>query len=246
MIVYGLIGYPLKHSASAMLFREKFEEKNLYDRNYRLYPIQNPELVRDLVKGHPGIAGLNVTIPFKEKIIPYLDALDPVASEIGAVNTISISRMPKRIVLTGYNTDAGGFALSADFSGFKSALILGTGGSARAVSWVLRKAEINCMMVSRSSHEIGQILYSDINEILVRKHPLIINASPCGMYPHSDACPPIPYEYLTPRHFLYDLIYNPECSLFLKKGKEMGCRIQNGMEMLRNQAELSYRIWTTS
>jgi shikimate dehydrogenase len=243
MIVYGLIGYPLEHSGSAMLFREIFKTENLYDRDYRLFPIKTPEMVRSLVNSHPGIAGLNVTLPFKETIIPFLDELDQEALEIGAVNTIKITRIQNRAILTGYNTDADGFALSGHFQDYGSALILGSGGAARAVAYALRKAGKTVLFVSRTRKTHGMISYPEINETVLNKFRLIINATPSGMFPDVKSSPPIPYKLLTGGHFLYDLVYNPEISVFLKKGKDKGCRVQNGMEMLKQQAILSYQIW---
>ncbi len=243
MIVYGLIGYPLGHSGSAAIFREIFKSGNLYDRDYRLYPIKDPQMVRSLAEAHPGLNGLNVTIPYKETIIPFLDELDPVAASIGAVNTIQIIRKKKGVFLKGFNTDAEGFSGSADFSGFSSALLLGTGGAAKAVAFALHEKGIKVLSVSRTLRKPGIISYKDLDPSILNQYHLIINATPCGMFPDDGSCPPLRFETLTPDHFLYDLVYNPEFTLFLEKGKEMGCRVQNGMNMLKKQAELSYLIW---
>jgi len=243
MVLYGLIGYPLNHSLSAVLFSEKFRANKLYDRNYRLFPLTSPEQIKELVNGHPGIAGLNVTAPFKEKIIPFLDKINPLAAKIGAVNTIRVSRTASGTLLTGYNTDSEGFSSSTDFAGIKTALILGTGGAAKAVAQALRSMEIKVLFVSRNSGLPDSITYARIDAAFLKEFTLIVNATPLGMYPEVNSFPPIPYKHLAPDHFLYDLVYNPDQTRFLKKGIEKGCRMQNGLQMLKNQADLSLRIW---
>jgi shikimate dehydrogenase len=195
------------------------------------------------LQDYPGIRGLNVTIPYKEKILPFLNTLDPVAMEIGAVNTIDIIRKNGLLVMNGYNTDASGFEKSIRLEGQINALILGTGGAAKAVAYALGKMRVNFLFVSRTHHAPGTVSYPGLSKEILKKHTLIINATPLGMYPDTSAYPGIPYEYLTKDHFLYDLVYNPVQTEFLKKGKAMGAKVQNGLQMLCNQAELSYSIW---
>ena len=243
MIVYGLIGNPLTHSLSASYFSSKFRQENISGRIYKLFPLSSIDEFPGLIRREKELAGLNVTIPYKKKIIGFLDEMDPSAEEIGAVNTILISRDGERIKLKGYNTDADGFRLSADFTGHAHALILGTGGAARAVQYALKELGIQCLSVSRNPIPHESIGFSDLNFDHIHDHTLIINATPLGIYPEISSFPPIPYQFLTKRNFLYDLVYNPEMTIFLKKGLERGTCIQNGKKMLQLQAEKSYEIW---
>ena len=240
---YGLIGYPLSHSWSAKFFSEKFEQEKLYENYYKLFPLKNLAGFSSLLENHPELNGLNVTIPYKEKIISYLDELDQKAKEIGAVNTIKIIHMGGKTLTKGYNTDEDGFILSGDFSGFSHAFILGTGGASRAVAYALRKIGIPVTFVSRNPRNPLMISYPDLQFIQFNKPTLIINTTPLGMYPDIHSFPRIPYDKLTPDDLLYDLVYNPEQTLFLKKGVENGAKTQNGLSMLRIQAEKSYEIW---
>jgi len=240
---YGLIGYPLSHSWSAKFFFEKFEREKSPDNYYQLFPLKDISGFSSFLVNHPELSGLNVTIPYKETIIPYLDELDQKAKEIGAVNTIRITRANGKIHAKGYNTDEDGFILSADFSSVFQAFILGTGGASRAVAYALRKIGIPVKLVSRNSRNTDTIGYPDFQSIQFGKHTLIVNTTPLGMYPDIHSCPQIPYEGLTPEDFLYDLVYNPQQTLFLKKGMEMGVKTQNGLRMLQIQAEKSYEIW---
>jgi shikimate dehydrogenase len=244
MILFGLIGYPLSHSWSEAFFTEKFRRENLRDRRYELFPLKDLFSFRSFLASYPELRGLNVTIPYKVKIIPYLDELDEKAIAIGAVNTISIDRRGSSVFLKGFNTDADAFRLSADFGEHKSALILGTGGAAKAVAFVLALLGIQFLFVSRNPVSPGHLNYSEITPDILRMHTLIVNCTPVGMFPDVLSFPEIPYAYLTPHHFLYDLVYNPEMTGFLFKGSEQGCRIFNGIRMLTLQAELSYSIWT--
>ena len=241
---YGLIGFPLSHSWSAKYFLEKFEREKLTDSFYQLFPLPTLSAFSSLLDDHPELSGLNVTIPYKEKIISYLDELDQKAREIGAVNTIKITRLYGKILTKGFNTDEEGFILSADFSGYSQAFILGTGGASRAVAYALRKAGIPYTFVSRNPRNKDAISYTDFQSIPFNSPALIINTTPLGMYPDINSYPQIPYNKLTPDDFLYDLVYNPEQTLFLKKGFESGARTQNGLKMLKIQAEKSYEIWT--
>ena len=242
-IVYGLIGYPLSHSWSANYFREKFEKEKISNRYYELFPLTDLSSFQSLIKEHPELSGLNVTIPFKEKIMPYLDELDPHAREIGAVNTLRILQENGKRFTKGFNTDADGFIQSADFSGISYAYILGTGGASKAVAYALRRSGIPVTLVSRIPEKDYSISYEDFVLVKTGKPVLIVNATPLGMFPETNSLPQVNYDNLDPDDFLYDLVYNPEETLFLKKGKEKGTRIQNGLKMLYLQAELSYEIW---
>ena len=238
--LYGLIGYPLTHSFSPDHFNRKFAEEGIHAQ-YRSFPIATIKEYPQLLEAHKRLAGLNVTIPYKEAVIPYLHQLDAVATAVGAVNCIQIENG----VTTGYNTDVTGFERSLvpllqPHHG--RALVLGTGGSARAVSYVLKKLGIAITEVSRSS-ALGLLTYRDLTPDIVRAHPMIINTTPSGMYPNIGAFPPIPYEALDDKHLLYDLIYNPAETLFLKHGKQQGASTKNGMEMLILQADACRDIW---
>ncbi len=190
--------------------------------------------------------GLNITIPYKQEIIRYVDELDPVAEAIQAVNCIKINRIKDKIHLTGYNTDMAAFRdtlkpLLRDKT-CQKALVSGTGGAARAVCHALKELNIGFTIVSREE-KAGVITYRDLDSHIMSEHELIINATPAGMFPDTGHCPPLPYSYLTGYHLLYDLVYNPAETLFLKKGAEAGARVKNGLEMLQLQAELSWKIW---
>lgn len=235
---YGLIGYPLSHSFSPGYFARKFEEEGILNTRYELYPLEEIDHFRDITN----IDGLNVTIPYKEQIIPYLDELSVEAQAIGAVNTIQFKDGHSK----GYNTDIYGFKESLvpllQHRGECRALVLGTGGAAKAVWYVLDRLQISYLKVSRAS---GDICYSDIDGQLVKKNQLIINCTPLGMAPKIDECPDLPYNSISTEHILYDLIYNPDKTLFLTKGAAHGALIKNGHEMLQLQAEKSWQIWNS-
>jgi shikimate dehydrogenase len=243
VILYGLIGYPLSHSWSADWFNEKFLKENLPGRKYQLFTLERLNDLPKLLRENPDLRGLNVTIPYKEKIIDYLDEVDETARKISAVNTILIHRENGIRTLKGFNTDADGFRLSMDFSKFDKALILGTGGASKAVAFTLKSLGIEFLFVSRKPRDSQTIHYSDITEILMNSLSLIINSTPLGMTPDTESFPPIPYQWVTKSHYLCDLVYNPELTAFLKKGSEHGASIQNGVKMLCLQAEESWRIW---
>jgi len=243
MITYGLIGNPLSHSWSARWFSEKFRDEKIKDRVYRDFPLSSLEDFPALIRDHPDLVGLNVTIPYKEKIIPFLDETDVIAAKIGAVNTIQIFRKNGIVQLKGFNTDAPGFLGSADFSGHQHALVLGTGGAAKAVAFALGSIGISVLFVSRSDKGPGSITYENLTKTVLSKHTLIVNATPLGMSPSVESCPPIPWQWLSNDHFLYDLVYNPSTTIFLAKGAMASARVQNGLRMLEIQAGLSYRIW---
>ncbi len=244
-VLYGLIGYPLSHSFSARYFNEKFRLAGDTNKEYRLFPLSNSDTFPDLLEKHPNLAGLNVTIPYKEQIIPYLGDIDGTARSVGAVNTILIERNKGLIVTKGFNTDATGFYQT--LSGLTvagPALILGTGGGAKAVAHALTKKNIPFAFVSRNPEKPGVLSYGDLTAAIIKQHLLIINTTPLGMFPESGEFPVIPYQHLSGNHTLYDLIYNPVETEFLKRGKIMGAKTLNGKQMLINQAELSYAIFT--
>jgi len=239
---FGLVGKNISYSFSKDYFAEKFQKLNLVDYSYENLDFQNIEEFHKYIEQNPIISGLNVTIPYKETIIPYLDKLSKKASEIGAVNTIKITKSGK---LKGYNTDYLGFKKSIEpllNSNHKKALILGTGGASKAIVYALNQLGISCLLVSRNalSNAIG---YNQINEKTFKEFQIIVNCTPLGTSPLSDICPEIPYQYFSKNHIAFDLIYNPLETLFLKKAKEQGAIIKNGLEMLSLQAEKSWDIW---
>jgi shikimate dehydrogenase len=243
MKLFGLIGFPLSHSFSASYFSEKFSREKITGCEYTLFPLPDISLLPDLVKAHPDLAGFNVTIPYKEKIIPYLDELNPVAKTIGAVNTVAVDRSGGTVRLKGYNTDAPGFASTIDLFKFKKALLLGTGGAAKAVRYAMRNAKIRILQVSREKSGEGIIRYNDLTREIVEENTLIINATPLGMMPEPGLFPDIPYDFVGADHFLYDLVYNPEETEFMKKGAARGARVKNGLMMLHRQADFAFTIW---
>lgn len=242
---YGLIGFPLSHSFSKKFFNEKFKRENS-DEIYENYEISSIDLLPEIIASDPNLIGLNVTIPYKEKVIPFLDELDYSSSEVGAVNTIRIVRKNGSVVLKGYNTDTFGFETSLkpllnEFH--KKALILGTGGASKAIKFVLRKLEIQFISASIEELMENEIPYELVDKKLIQEHLLIINATPLGTYPTADAFPPIPYEHIGNKHLLFDLVYNPAVTRFMEKGSARGAIVKNGLEMLELQALKSYSIW---
>jgi shikimate dehydrogenase len=238
---FGLIGYPLGHSFSKKYFEAKFEKEGIKDCLYDLYEIEDITLFPKIVKENPELIGMNVTIPYKEKVIPYLDQLDPACQKIGAVNTIQFLN-GKTI---GHNTDVIGFEkslLPLLKNHHQNALILGTGGAAKAVQFVLEKLNISFKYVSRKKAK-EHLLYTDLNEEIIEKYTLIINTTPLGMFPKIDNLPNLPYQFISKKHLVYDLIYNPLETAFLQKAKAQGATIKNGLEMLQIQAEESWKIW---
>ncbi|MBL4593283.1 MAG: shikimate dehydrogenase [Flavobacteriales bacterium] len=243
---YGLIGHPLSHSFSKKYFTQKFENENIKDCSYELFDIKNIDQFPKILKENSNLVGLNITIPYKKSILSFLTEIDETAKVIGAVNTIKINSESKQI--KGYNTDYYGFKKSLkpflDIN-HERALILGTGGAAKTVKYVLNELNIDCLLVSRNPKNESEIAYDDVNEYVIKHHQLIVNTTPVGMFPHTENCPSINYENLTAKHLLYDLIYNPTETNFLKKGKEKGSITLNGMEMLTLQAEKSWEIWNS-
>ncbi|MGE4587940.1 MAG: shikimate dehydrogenase [Mangrovibacterium sp.] len=246
---FGLIGYRLGHSFSQKFFMEKFRKEKLSGCTYLNFELDNITGFPRLLEQHPDLCGLNCTIPYKQQIIPYLDEVRDEAARIGAVNTIRIVRREGRTRLEGYNTDAYGFEQSIRpllTSAHRRALILGTGGASRAVKYVLGKLNIGYLSVTtKASPGEGEIRYSQIDKTLIREHRLIIQATPLGMYPRTGSCPDLPYHALTAGHLLYDLVYNPEQTLFMQKGLEQGAVVKNGLEMLHMQAIRAWEIWNT-
>jgi shikimate dehydrogenase len=244
MKTYGLIGFPLTHSFSKKYFTEKFLREGHTDCHYENFPLEKIEAVENIFNSYPDLQGLNITIPYKESIMPFLDDATAVVKSIGACNCIKISNGKK----IGHNTDVIGFGSSLDRhrkSSHQKALVLGTGGVAKAVCYALQMRNISFLQVSRKPKSTGEIAYHQIDKDLIRSHTLIINTTPLGMYPNLDACPPLPYEFLTSSHYLFDLIYNPERTLFLQKGMEAGAVIENGSDMLKIQADASWEIWNS-
>ncbi|HEX9512601.1 MAG TPA: shikimate dehydrogenase [Puia sp.] len=239
---FGLIGYPLSHSFSQRYFTEKFEREGIADASYSVYPLaQIGELTA--LFGDPELCGLNVTIPYKEQVLPFLDGRNEVVQEINACNCIRIEK-GKRV---GYNTDVVGFReslLKKLQPHHEQALILGTGGASKAVEYVIKKLGISYRFVSRRPRpSTTDLSYEQVDASLLRSCTLLVNTTPLGMYPKTEDCPPLPYEAIGSRHYLFDLVYNPEKTSFLQKGEERGAVIENGYEMLILQAEESWRIW---
>jgi len=243
MDTYGLLGYPLGHSFSRKFFTEKFSNEGI-DAEYLNFEIPDASQLRDIVNRHPQLRGLNVTIPHKQAVISQLDALSPQAREIGAVNVIKVDRntdgTPR---LTGYNADVIGFSQSIRpllQPYHRKALILGTGGASKAVCYGLKQLNVEPVWVSRHA---PYLTYGEITPELLQEYTVIVNCTPLGMFPHTEECPPLPYESLTSRHLLYDLIYNPEETMFMKRGQQAGAVTKNGLEMLHLQALASWDIW---
>lgn len=242
MRLYGLIGYPLGHSFSQKYFSEKFAREGIADTRYELFPLENIADLPNLLLKNPDLRGLNVTIPHKEAVMPFLDELDETARAVGAVNCIKNENQK----LTGFNTDVIGFEKTLEIGHWmlenKPVLILGTGGASKAVAYVLKKRGISYQFVSRSPKKENQISYDDL-PLVIHQSSFIINTTPLGMAPRTDACPDLPFERLTAEHFVYDLIYNPAETLLLQRARAQGCNVKNGLEMLHLQAEAAWEIW---
>lgn len=251
MRIFGLIGFPLSHSFSKKYFTEKFNREGIADAAYELFPLQQIQEFPGLLQSQRYLCGLNVTIPYKQAIIPFLTQVHSSAARIGAVNVIRVTPQGT----TGYNSDYFGFISSLQewFARIHSdssktilkqckALILGTGGASKAVKTALDDLLIPSVFVSRQQ-AAGQLTYEQLSENILSEYTLIINTTPLGMTPYPDSFPPVPYQHITSGHYLYDLVYNPEETLFIKKGKEIGAQTLNGLPMLYSQAEKSWEIW---
>ena len=246
MRLFGLIGYPLTHSFSKGYFAEKFEREGISDCRYDNYPLEHIDQFPGLITGNSQLAGLNVTIPYKKQVIAYLDELDTEADRVGAVNTVAFRNQAGITRLKGYNTDVYGFRESiAPYARphFKKALVLGTGGSSKAVAYVLEGMGMEVTFVSRSPAGSNQISYAAIDRQMIQQNQVVVNASPVGMYPKTNEFPDIPYEFITPGHVLFDLIYNPAETVFMARGRIRGATVINGLSMLYLQAERSWTIW---
>ena len=243
---YGLIGYPLGHSFSIGYFNEKFQSENI-DAVYENFEIASIEDLQEVLATNPELRGLNVTIPYKEKVMSYLDHITPEARAIGAVNVIQVQHKGSKIFLKGFNSDVIGFTRSIEpmLERFhKKALVLGTGGAAKAVHFALKALGLEAVYVSRYERP-GTIQYERITPEVIHEYNVIVNCTPLGMYPHVSDCPPLPYEAMDSHNLLYDLIYNPDQTLFMQKGAAQGATVKNGLEMLLLQAFASWEFWNS-
>lgn len=241
---YGLIGYPLGHSFSISYFNEKFANEGI-NAKYINFEIPKIDNLIEILTSTPELKGLNVTIPYKEKVMAYLDTISPEAKSIGAVNVIRIMHKGKKTILKGYNSDVIGFTRSIEPMLEKyhhKALILGTGGASKAIHYGLKSLGLECLFVSRNK-KAGAITYKDVTPEIIKEYNVIVNCTPLGMYPNVETCPELPYNAMDNHTILYDLIYNPDETLFMKKGSEYGANTKNGIEMLLLQAFASWEFW---
>ena len=241
---YGLIGYPLGHSFSVSYFNQKFKDEDI-DAVYENFEIPSIDLLAEVLDSNPELKGLNVTIPYKQKVMPFLDNISPEARAIGAVNVIKVKHEGKNTKLIGYNSDVIGFTKSIEpmLERFhKKALILGTGGASKAIDYGLKSLGLETVFVSRYERP-DTIQYEKITPEVVQEYNVIVNCTPLGMYPHTDECPLLPYEAMDSHTILYDLIYNPDETLFMKRGAAKGANVKNGLEMLLLQAFASWEFW---
>lgn len=242
---YGLIGFPLGHSFSISYFNQKFQDEDI-DAVYENFEIPTIDALPEVLDTNPNLRGLNVTIPYKEKVIPFLDSVSPEARAIGAVNVIRVTHEGNDVILKGYNSDVIGFTQSIepmiDKKWHKKALILGTGGASKAIDYGLRNLGLETVFVSRYERP-GTIQYSSITPEVVQEYNVIVNCTPLGMYPKTEECPLLPYEAMDQHTILYDLIYNPDETLFMKLGAKYGAQTKNGLEMLLLQAFASWEFW---
>ena len=241
---YGLIGFPLGHSFSKSFFNEKFQNEGI-DAEYINFEIKGIDELPEVLATNPELRGLNVTIPYKEKVLSFLDYISVEARAIGAVNVIRVDHKGDDVLLKGYNSDVIGFTKSIEpllETFHKKALILGTGGASKAINYGLKSLGLETVLVSRFERP-GTIQYKDITPDVVKEYNVIVNCTPSGMFPHYDECPDLPYEALDNHNLLYDLIYNPDETLFMKKGAARGANVKNGLEMLLLQAFASWEFW---
>ena len=242
---YGLIGYPLGHSFSISYFNQKFQDESI-NAVYENFEIPTIEALDEVLDSNPNLRGLNVTIPYKEKVLPFLNSISPEARAIGAVNVIRVIHEGKSIKLKGYNSDVIGFTKSIepmlDKKSHKKALILGTGGASKAIDYGLRNLGLETVFVSRYERP-GTIQYKSITPEVIQEYNVVVNCTPVGMYPHTEECPELPYEAMDQHSILYDLIYNPDETMFMKRGAQYGAQTKNGLEMLLLQAFASWEFW---
>lgn len=245
-VLYGLVGRRLGHSFSRRFFTEKFASLDI-DARYDNYELDSIGMLPRLIESAPALRGLNVTIPYKESVIPFLSRISDEAREIGAVNTIVVTRHGGEVILAGHNTDAAGFRdtlLPHIGGGINCAIVLGSGGASKAVVFVLRRLGLSPLIVSRTpGHVPGAVGYSDLTPRLIASHRLIVNTTPLGMWPDTESCPDIPYDEITPSHLCYDLVYNPSPTMFLKRCAARGASTVDGTAMLRAQALASWELW---
>ncbi len=241
---YGIIGFPLGHSFSPGFFNEKFKNEGI-DAIYKKYELPQIDSLPETLAMNPELKGLNVTIPYKQQVMSYLNEMSEEATAIGAVNVVKVTRNGKKLHLKGFNSDVIGFTRSIEpyiDSHHKKALVLGTGGASKAIEYGLHKLGLETLKVSRRKSD-DTITYDDITPEMIREYNVIVNCTPVGMYPHTDECPQLPYESMDNHTLLYDLIYNPDETLFMKKGKANGAVVKNGLEMLLLQAYASWEFW---
>lgn len=242
---YGLIGYPLGHSFSISYFNQMFQDEGI-DAVYENFEIPTIDALPEVLDSNPNLRGLNVTIPYKEKVLPFLDSVSPEARAIGAVNVIRVTHEGNNVKLKGYNSDVIGFTKSIesmlDKKWHKKALILGTGGASKAIDYGLRNLGLETVFVSRYERP-GTIQYSTITPEVIQEYNVVVNCTPMGMYPKTEVCPLLPYEAMDQHTILYDLIYNPDETKFMKQGKKYGAQTKNGLEMLLLQAFASWEFW---
>jgi len=246
--IFGLIGFPLGHSWSKKYFTKKFRTENIHDARYELFPLKQVAELNTLLRSHPQILGLNVTIPYKSSVMPLLTSLDAVANAVGAVNVIKIRKAGADFETKGYNTDVAGFKQSIMplmRTHHKVAMILGTGGAAKAAAWVFAELGIDYVFISRNPNAERQIGYDVLTKDIFEQATIIVNATSSGMKPNVSQSPPIPYNFIGPRHILFDMIYNPLLTAFLRQGIKQGAVVKNGLEMLHIQAEEAWKIWNS-
>ena len=242
---YGLIGFPLGHSFSISYFNQRFQDEGI-DAVYENYEIPNIDALAEILDSNPELKGLNVTIPYKEKVVPFLDSISPEARAIGAVNVIRVTHRGNKTELKGFNSDVIGFTKSIepmlDKKWHQKALILGTGGASKAIDYGLRSLGLETVFVSRYERP-NTIQYKTITPEIVKEYNVIVNCTPLGTYPKTEECPDLPYEAMDSHTILYDLIYNPDETLFMKRGAQYGANVKNGLEMLLLQAFASWEFW---
>jgi shikimate dehydrogenase len=246
MRLFGLIGFPLSHSFSEKYFEKKFAGENNTDAVYKLFPLEDISLLPELIEQYIDLEGLNITIPYKIQAMPYMQHIEKEAVDAGAINCVKIKRDSSGIELRGFNTDIYGFReslLPLLKPYHQHALVLGTGGASKAVGYVLKTLKIAHTLVSHTKKDAEFLQYQQLSKEIIETNTLIVNTTPSGMFPETNKFPDIPYQFLNEKHLLFDLIYNPAETKFLKMGKEAGSAVKNGMEMLELQAEKSWEIW---